>query len=204
MADNKYVSVAYKLYTKNSEGEIELTEEAPVAHPFNFISGMGFTLDKFEAEMLSRQKGDEFDFTISCADAYGDYEQEAVLSLDKKMFEVEGKFDSEYVAPGRVIPLQNADGQRFNGTVTDVTADKVVVDMNHPLAGHDLNFKGQIVELRDATNEEITSFVNALSGGGCGSCGGGCEGGCGGEGGCHHEEGGCKHHGEGKGKCGCH
>ena len=45
MADNKYVAVSYKLYTKNSEGEVELFEETPAGHPFQFISGMGFTLD---------------------------------------------------------------------------------------------------------------------------------------------------------------
>ena len=189
MADNKYVAVSYKLYTKNNEGEVELFEETPAGHPFQFISGMGFTLDKFESEILAKQKGDDFDFTIASEDAYGEFMEEAVVELDKKIFEIDGKFDSEYIRPGQVIPLQNAEGQRMNGTVSEVKADKVVVDLNHPLAGFDLNFKGTISELRDASNEEIASFVNAMSGGcgGCGGCGGGdCEGGC--EGGC----GGCK------------
>ena len=68
--------------------------------------------------------------------------------------------------------------------------DVVVVDMNHPLAGADLTFVGEVIESRPATNEEIQEIVNMMGGGGC-SCGcGDCGSDCG-----DHE---C---GEG---CGCH
>ena len=67
--ENKYITVAYKLYAVE-DGKKELREEAPAAHPFQFISGIGYTLDRFEKEILALQKGDNFSFTIPCAEAY--------------------------------------------------------------------------------------------------------------------------------------
>ena len=89
--------------------------------------------------------------------------------------------------------MQNEDGNRFTGRVLDVTEDTVKMDLNHPLAGLDLLFKGEIVENREATNEEIQQMLSHISGeGGCGGCGGGCD----------------HHHGDGEGdghdhSCGC-
>ena len=95
-------------------------------------------------------------------------------------------------------PLMNADGARFNGTITDVKEDTVTVDLNHPLAGKALNFIGEVTENRDATKDEIQGMLNMLSGeGGCGcgcdSCGGGCGDDCGCDGHHHEESCGCGH-----------
>lgn len=189
---NKYITVAYDLYS-DFDGKNELVEKATTEHPFQFISDMGTTLDAFEAQIKPLTKGDNFDFTLSVEEAYGPYEQERVLELDKSVFTINGKFDTEHIYPGAVVPLMNADGARFNGTIVEVTDDKVTVDLNHPLAGKELHFVGQVVEHREATKEEIQEMLNMLSGegcgGGCGGCGGGCGdhecgGGCGDEGGC--------------------
>ncbi len=69
--ENKYITVAYKLYAV-TDGEKELREEAPASHPFQFISGIGYTLERFEKEILALKKGDNFNFTIPCAEAYGE------------------------------------------------------------------------------------------------------------------------------------
>ena len=74
----------------------------------------------------------------------------------KTIFEIEGKFDSERVVEGAVIPLMTSEGQRINGSVVEVKDDVVVMDMNHPLAGCDLNFVGEITENRPATNDELS------------------------------------------------
>ena len=52
---------------------------------------------------------------------------------------IEGEFDSDRVVEGAVIPLMTSEGQRINGSVVEVKEDVVVMDMNHPLAGCDLN-----------------------------------------------------------------
>ena len=92
-AENKYITVAYTLYTIE-DGEKELVEEAKAEHPFQFISGMGTTLEAFESQIVPLKKGDKFDFTIPSAEAYGEYNDEHVLDLPKHIFEIEGKFDS--------------------------------------------------------------------------------------------------------------
>lgn len=196
---NKYVTVAYELFTDNEQGIHEMVEKAPAEHPFQFITGMGVALDSFEAKILALGEGQEFDFLLKQDEAYGPYMEERVLELDKQIFQINGRFDQDTVYPGAVLPLVNADGVRFQGIVLEVKEDKVVVDLNHPLAGKDLHFRGKVVTFRDATNAEIQELINQMSGeGGCGGCCG--EGGCGGHG--EGEGCGCGGHGEGEG-CGC-
>ena len=173
--ENKYITLAYKLYTIEN-GEKEFTEEAPAEHPFQFISGLGLTLEAFENQVKDLQKGDKFDFTIIAEEAYGESDDDHVIDLPKNIFEIEGKFDNERVVEGAVIPLMTSEGQRINGSVVEVKDDVVVMDMNHPLAGCDLNFVGEITENRPATNDELADMARMMSGGGCnGGCGGGCD-----------------------------
>lgn len=190
---NKYITVAYELYT-TEDGERDLVEKADREHPFQFISGMGTTLDAFESQLKDLKIGDKFEFTIPFAEAYGDYDDEHVIDIPKNIFEIDGKFDAERIFDGNVVPLMDADGNRMNGTVVEVKAETVVMDMNHPLAGEDLTFIGEVLESRAATNEEIQETINAMNnGGGCGCdcCGDGCdcdddsEGGCCSGGHCH-------------------
>jgi len=183
---NLYITVEYELYVKNSEGKEEMFEKAPKEHPFQFITGFGATLDLFESSTKDLAKGEKFDFTIPVAEAYGEYSEQHVVALDRKMFEIDGKLDEKHVFVGAIVPLMNADGERFSATVSEITDDKITVDLNHPLAGKDLHFKGSIVESREATNQEIQDLLKHLTGeGGCGgNCGGKCGGNCG-EGDCN-------------------
>ena len=151
--ENKFITVAYKLYTID-EGERDFAEEATAQQPFAFISGLGMTLDDFEKQIASLNTGDTFDFTLSVDQAYGPYSDDYVIELPKDCFLVNGKFDSEHVVPDAVLPLQNSEGQRFNGVVLEVKEDAVVMDLNHPMAGCELNFVGHVVESREATPEE--------------------------------------------------
>jgi len=181
--DNKYITVSYRLYVMQ-DGEKTLMEEAPKAHPFQFISGMGSTLERFEKEITPLNVGDKFEFIIPMHEAYGEYMPEGVRTVQKEMFEIDGKFDAERIYEGAVIPLQDNEGHHFYATVTQITPDTVTVDLNPPpLAGQrTLTFEGEVVESRPASNEEIQDMANQLSGCGCGGDCGGCGGGCGEEG----------------------
>ena len=191
--ENKYITVAYKLYAI-TEGKKELLEEAPVEHPFQFISGIGYTLEKFENEILALNKGDHFNFTIPCAEAYGERDEESVRAVSKSMFcDADGNFDSDNIFEGNIIMLNDAEGHQFYANVGEITEDKVVLDLNHPHAGKDLMFEGVITEMREATNKEIEGMVNLMSGEGCGCGCDSCGGGCGDH--SHEEEAGCG--------CGC-
>lgn len=199
---NNFYAVAYKLYTIKN-GERTLSEDVTAQEPFTFITGFGTTIPEFALHIEKLGKGDSFDFTIPQANAFGEYIKERIVTLDKQIFNIDGKFAEQMIYEGAIIPLQNADGNNFMGRVLEISTDKVIVDLNHPLAGCDLQFQGEVLECHEATNEEIQQMINSLSGGGCGGCkGGGCHGGCHneGEGNCENGcEGGCE------GGCGgCH
>ena len=187
-APNKYIAVAYKLYAE-SEGKKVMVEEATAEQPFNFVSGLAITIPEFEKAVVALNKGDEFDFVLDAAHAYGEHVAERVLDLDKKMFYVDGHFDDKNIYKDAIIPLQNEDGNRFMGHVLEVNDTIVKVDLNHPLAGKSLNFKGTVIESREISKEELQEYVNNLNAGGCGGGCDNCGGSCGGE--HHHKDGEC-------------
>lgn len=185
---NKYIAVAYKLYAE-SEGKTVMVEEATAEQPFNFVSGLAITIPEFEKAVVALNKGDEFDFVLDAAHAYGEHVAERVLDLDKKMFYVDGHFDDKNIYKDAIIPLQNEDGNRFMGHVLEVNDTIVKVDLNHPLAGKSLNFKGTVIESREISKEELQEYVNNLNAGGCGGGCDNCGGSCGGD--HHHRDGEC-------------
>ena len=185
---NKLIAAHYQLFTINDNGERKLVEETSQDQPFVFITGFGAALDALEEQLENLERGAKFDFELDKDKAFGEYEPKRVIDLNKEMFVVDGHFDSKNIFKGAQIPLKNEDGNFFIATVLEIGSDKVKVDLNHPLAGNKLNFKGYIIENREATKEELQTMLNHLNGGGCSGDCGGCEGGCG------HHEGGCGHH----------
>lgn len=183
---NKLIAAHYQLFTISDNGERKLVEETSKEQPFVFITGFGAALDALEKNLEPLELGAKFDFELAKDEAFGEYEPARVINLNKEMFTVNGRFDSEHIQKGAQIPLKNEDGNFFIGTVLEIGDNSVKVDLNHPLAGNRLNFKGYIIENREATKEEIQTMLNHMNGGGCsGNCSG-----CGSEGGC---EGGCGH-----------
>jgi len=83
--ENKSVSAKYDLFVDGeNQGELELMERATEERPLSFIYGVGMMLPKFEENLYGLQAGDSFEFTINDEDAYGPYDEEAVIDLDKK------------------------------------------------------------------------------------------------------------------------
>lgn len=178
---NKYVAVIYDLNVGEGE-ERELMEKATREVPLKFIYGTGMMIPAFEDALAGLESGDQFDFSLTPENAYGEYNEDHVLELPKNIFEIDGKFDSEMVKEGNTIPMMDADGHRMNGSVLEVKKDVVVMDFNHPLAGETLHFKGEEVDVHEPTAEEIAAMTSSSCGGGCEGCGGGCG---------DHECGGC-------------
>ncbi len=172
---NQFIAVSYQLHSVENEG-MTLVEEATEERPYRFISGFGLTLDLFEEAVVNLQAGQEFEVELPPEQAYGHFHPEHVLDLEREVFTVNGRFDAENIYEGAVVPLQNEEGTRFMGRILDVGDKRVKVDLNHPLAGKTLHFKGKVIENREASNEEIAAMVNQMAGG-CG-CGGHSEGSC--------------------------
>ena len=153
IANNTVVSMTYKLTEKDENGN--KIQEVEKDKPFVFLFGSGFLLPKFEENILNLEAGANYSFPLASGSAYGPKREDALMELDKKIFEIEGKIDETILFVGNDIPMQNNDGQTIMGKVMEISDDKVKMDFNHPLAGIDLFFKGEIIDVRDATAEEI-------------------------------------------------
>ncbi len=145
--------MTYTLTEKDEKGS--LIQEVNKDKPFVFLYGAGFLLPKFEENILGLEPGAAYAFPLSSDTAYGPVREDALMELDKKIFEIDGKIDENILFVGNDIPMQNNEGQTLMGKVLEITDDKVKMDFNHPLAGMDLYFKGEIVDVREATSEEI-------------------------------------------------
>ncbi len=177
----KFVAVSYKLWASEKGEEPEMVEETQPGQPLKFVYGTGTMLESFEKALEGLKVGDKFDFSLEAKDAYGEYEDENVIELPKNIFEIDGKFDSEMVVEGAVLPMRDAQGMTINGTVEKITDTGVVMDFNHPMAGNTLHFEGEVLEVREPTEADIHSC-----GGDCSCDDQDCEsGGCGCSGGCH-------------------
>ena len=161
--NNRYITVQYKLYTVDENGE-HLVEQTTPDRPFEFISGFGFALDAFEKNIKDLEKGKTFTFQLSKDEAYGDRHEERVIDLERSIFVRDGEFDKEHIYMGAFIPLQNEDGNHFLGKVLEITEEHVKIDLNHPLAGETLLFSGLVTENREATKEEIQQMINQIHG----------------------------------------
>ncbi|MCF0173413.1 MAG: FKBP-type peptidyl-prolyl cis-trans isomerase [Bacteroidales bacterium] len=180
IGNNKVVSLVYQL-----EIEGAIADSCTAERPLEFIFGQGYLLPKFEANIAGKKVGDPFDFRLTAAEGYGEVDPQAVVDLPKNIFEIEGKFADDIIFVGNVVPMMNNMGGVMQGKVLAITADKVTMDFNHPMAGKDLHFTGSILTVREATEEELAKGLHgekAGCGGGCGNCGGSCgeDGNCGG------------------------
>ena len=185
----KYVELGYDLYAVTPEGE-NLVHQTDREDPEKIIFGVTRGMIRpLEEAIDGLEKGGKFDIVVKADEAFGPYDPEQIATLDKDLFIVDDKFDSDVIKPGAVLPMMTADGYKINGVVLEVTDKEVKMDFNHPLAGKDVRFKGEILAVRDATPEELAPAH------GCGCHGGSCgEGGCGDSCGCS----------EGDSSCGCH
>lgn len=186
---NKMVTLSYTLRSDNQTGDV--IEQTPNEAPLKFVFGLGSMLPMFESNLAGLNQGDDFEMTLKAKDAYGEKDETAIVELSKDIFVIDGVFDESRFSIGAQIPMQTSNGQRLNGTVLSIDDSILCMDFNHPLAGIDLHFTGNIIEVRDATEEELAPSMGC----GCGS------GGCGsGEGSCSSDDDDC---GCGSGSCGC-
>lgn len=194
ISTNKFVALSYDLNVGERE-ERELMERATAETPLEFIFGTNSMLEAFERNIDGLAQGDSFDFVLSPEEAYGEYDDEAVVDLPRNIFEQDGVLNEEVIFEGNTVPMMDTNGNRLNGSVVEVKEDVVKMDFNHPLAGETLNFTGSVLVVRESTPEEIAALFAPQGGCGCGcgcgdsddSCGcgsdekeaGGCGSGCG-------------------------
>jgi FKBP-type peptidyl-prolyl cis-trans isomerase SlyD len=174
IADKKYVAIEYTL-TLESGQEID---KSPAGQPLGFITGAGQIIPGLEKGLMGRAAGDSAKLVVEPEDAYGPVRDNLFQEIPRSQF----PGDVE-VKPGMAFEAQGPRGP-FMITVAKVNDnDSVTVDLNHPMAGKQLHFDVNVVEVREPTADELAEAASRFSSGcGCGSddagkaegCGTGC------------------------------
>lgn len=174
---NNVITLTYELRIKDKTGEV--VEEITDRDPFSFIYGSGALLKKFEEKINKLQAEDSFEFVLNSQEAYGNWDENNLTEIPIESFTVNGRIDYEMLQVGNIIPLRDEAGNHYDAKVLSIGKDAVKMDFNHPLAGKDLYFSGKIMDIREATEEELAQghvkkekHEHGEEGCGCGSgCG---------------------------------
>jgi FKBP-type peptidyl-prolyl cis-trans isomerase SlyD len=174
--NNKMVSLIYELRENDSNGRI--IEALDENRPLKFVYGTGRLLPVFESNISLLKTGDLFRFTLNSEMAYGDKREEMIINVPLAVFETDGKLNEDICRVGNEVPMSDSEGNPLTGVINEITDTYVRMDFNHPMAGLDLFFSGTIIEVREATENELAATMNSCSG--CGSNEhSGCSGSCG-------------------------
>lgn len=146
------VSLSYVL---KEQGTTTIVEQVEAADPFVFLFGAGNLLEKFESNLDGKAVGDDFDFVLLPGESYGEVDANAIVDVPIEVFMDNGKLMEDLVVPGRVVRLQDQEGNPLTGLVLERGLNSIKIDFNHPMAGKSLHFTGKVVDIRKATAEEI-------------------------------------------------
>ena len=146
IAQNKVVTMNFTL-TDDLGNVLDTTDQGG---PFSYISGNNMVLPKLEEAVNGMIIGTKKSLKLSAADGYGSYNEEALQVVGKE------NFPEDFVLEvGMEYMASNPDGVQMPFIITNVDGEEITIDFNHPLAGKNLNFDIKLVDVRDATAEEL-------------------------------------------------
>lgn len=144
---NKVVTMNFTL--KDDEGNVlDSTEKGG---PFSYISGNNMVLPKLEDTVGGMLIGSKKNLKLEAKDGYGKYNEDALQVVGKENFPEDFVLEvgMEYMASG-------PDGVQMPFTICNIDGEEITIDFNHPLAGKNLNFDIELLNVRDATAEELS------------------------------------------------
>lgn len=142
---NKVVTLHYSL----TDNDGELIESSIGSEPMIYLHGAENIIIGLEKELVGKKIGDKFQANINAEEAYGDYHDYLCQEVELEAFG-----DIEDIAPGMRFTAETDQGPH-PVQVVEVNEDSVIVDGNHPLAGMNLTFDIEVIDIRDATPEEV-------------------------------------------------
>ena len=145
IADDKIVLIHYTLTNLDDE----VMDSSDGGEPLAYLHGKGNIVPGLEKELLGKQAGDKVNVEVSPEEGYGELNEELIQEVDRAAFE-----GVEAIEVGMRFMAQTAWGQQ-PVVVTAVTEESVIVDGNHPLADQTLKFDVEVIEVRDASEEEL-------------------------------------------------
>ena len=161
MKINKHtiVGLTYELKVSKEEDEIESApfsvEVREADDPFYFLFGQSGLPEKFEELRQGKNLDEEFSFTLTTEEAYGEADEELLITLPEDQFSKERGFSPEMLEEGNFLPLVDENGYPMQAKILKNLGKELLLDFNHPLVGFDLHFEGKIIEVRKATKKEI-------------------------------------------------
>lgn len=147
IADKMVVTLDYTL-TDNAGNVIDKTDGSG---DFAYLHGAGNIIPGLESELAGQAVGASLQVTVSPENGYGPRHDELKQDVPRAAFE-----GVESIEPGMQFQVQGPNGEAHIVVVTNVTDEQITVDGNHPLAGMELNFDVTIVDIREASEEELT------------------------------------------------
>lgn len=154
ISKSKVVTLHYTLKEGGPDGE--MIEETFGSTPLSFIFGMGQMIPGFEANLENKVAGADYAFSLSPGEAYGEQQPNALVEVPRANFVgPDGKVDEDAIKIGNPVRMKNNEGRTFQGVIAADNGDKLTIDFNHPMAGKTLHFSGTIVNVREATPEEL-------------------------------------------------
>ena len=146
ISDGKVVEIHYTLTDDNGE----TLDSSDGQEPLAYLHGASNIVPGLEQQLAGRSMGDKVKAAVPPEEAYGEVMGEGPQEVERSNFP-----DDIEVAPGMTFQVEGEDGEPFVIWVVAVDGEQVFVDINHPLAGMNLNFDVEVVTVRSATKEEI-------------------------------------------------
>lgn len=150
ISTGKVVGITYTLTLDNGE----IADQATAENPFVFIHGIGQTLEAFDTNLEGLEKGANFTFKIGADEGYGTANPQNIIDLPKSVFAGDD-VPADLLQIGNIVPMQDQDGNPLTGVIREINDETVKMDFNHPLADQALNFTGTVIDIREATAEEM-------------------------------------------------
>lgn len=162
---NKVISIEYTLKDANSGEQLDSNVGG---QPLEFISGKSQIIPGLEKELVSMNDGDKADVLVQPAEAYGEYNEDAIQVMPREQF---AGID---LVEGMSLYGTGENEQTVQVTVKSFNEEEVTIDFNHPIAGKTLMFSVTVLAQRVATDEEVqTGVVGGMAAMAGGCCGGG-------------------------------
>lgn len=115
--------------------------------PLEFVAGAGQVIPGFDAAVMDLEPGDKTTVTIPAAEAYGDHDPQGLQNFPLTAFPSPPEV-------GWAVELGGPNGERIPATIIEVGDEEVTLDFNHPLAGKDLTFELELVDVAQGANAE--------------------------------------------------
>jgi FKBP-type peptidyl-prolyl cis-trans isomerase SlyD len=143
--DGLVVSMEYTLWV---DGQVMDSSEG--GDPHQFVAGVGNIIPGLEKEMIGMRAGDSSEVVVAPAEGYGEYDAEAFMEVPIDQFP-----EKIPVQVGTELQVQDPSGNPRYARITKMDDKFAWLDLNHPLAGKELRFNVKVVDLREATKEEL-------------------------------------------------